>query len=146
MVGQKFTELLNGPFCSRMSGHVDMQNPAGTNLHGQEVEDTESRGGGNAEITCDNRFRMVMNNMPNADHLAGLGLKGLKGTVRIDTHVNPENTPTKRCKISSLQTRGTYSCVPFAKFVVSRHGHEATFIAFSADSGLYGQTGRFFDP
>jgi hypothetical protein len=36
VVRQKFAELLNRPFRCRMAGHIDMENPAGANLHRDE--------------------------------------------------------------------------------------------------------------
>jgi hypothetical protein len=61
--GEYLAELLNRPFRRRMIGHVDVKNPARTDLHRNEnVKHPKIRRDRNQEVARDDRLGMVLNN------------------------------------------------------------------------------------
>src|SRR5438034_7245852 len=55
-----FPKLLQGRFSARMTGRIEMQNPAAADFYDDEhIDKPERCGDHNEEVTRDDRFRMI---------------------------------------------------------------------------------------
>src|SRR6058998_1288066 len=81
-----FPKLLQGRFSARMTGRIEMQNPAAADFHDDEhIDKPERCGDHDEEVTRDDRFRMI----PYERHPA---LGNHSWWLRFSRHIAPDRS------------------------------------------------------